>query len=409
MKFEAQQPLQSEGAAQSKSHSLTSEERTANDATLKHEFLLDPEIAYLNHGSFGACPREVFDAYQRYQRELEYEPVNILQRNFRPRMRAARASLAAFLGCGPDDLAFIRNTTYGMNLVARTIPLGAGDTILITDHDYGAVDRMWRTLAAEVGATLVRVPLALPAMSSEEMLDAVRSRIDSSVRVLAFSHLTSETSLRLPVAQLVELAREVGAVSVVDGAHAPGQVPLDLPALAADFYIGNCHKWLLSPKGAGFVYAAPEWADRIVPPVVSWGNISEGTSALLLENEWQGTIDISALLAVADAVAFLEQHRWFENIVPPCARLLEDSIGAILETTGQPSLYGAPDLHAPQMASFRLPAGDHSSLHSDLYHQHKVELPVVTGLQGEFFRVSVQAYNSADDLQRLVEGLKELL
>ena len=384
-------------------------ERTANDSTLKNEFLLDPEIAYLNHGSFGACPRVIFEAYQRYQRELEHEPVDFLQRHFKPRLRAARASLAAFLGCGADDLAFVRNTTYGMNLVARTIPLGAGDTILITDHEYGAVDRMWRTLAEEIGAKLVRVPLTLPATSSEAILEAFRSRIDSSVRVLAFSHLTSETSLRLPVAQLVELAREAGAVSVVDGAHAPGQVPLELQSLGADFYIGNCHKWLLSPKGAGFVYAAPEWADRIVPPVVSWGNISEGTSALLLENEWQGTIDISALLAVADAVAFLEQHDWFENIVPRCARLLEDAIGAILETTGQPSLYGAADMRAPQMASFRLPAGDYSSLHSKLYHRHKVEMPVVSGLQGEFFRVSVQAYNSADDLERLVAGLKELL
>ncbi|MDE0596736.1 MAG: aminotransferase class V-fold PLP-dependent enzyme [Roseibacillus sp.] len=376
---------------------------------MKNEFLLDPGIAYLNHGSFGACPRVVFEAYQRYQRELEREPVDYLQRHFRAKMVGARGSLAGFLGCGADDLAFVRNATYGMNLVARSLQVGAGDTILTTDHEYGAVDRMWRAFARETGAELVRVPLVLPATSPDAILEAFRSRIDPSVRVFAFPHIAAVPSVVLPVEGLVQLAKETGVTSVVDGAHAPGQVPLDLGSLGADFYVGNCHKWLLTPKGVGFVYAAAHQAERVRPPVVSWGNISEGTSALLLENEWQGTTDISAVLAVSDAIEFLEEHRWFEKVVPQCACLLEGASAALLEVTGEPSLYGSPGMHPPQMASFRLPPGAHSSLHADLYHQHKVELPVFSDSHGEFFRVSVQAYNSEEDLGRLVDALRALL
>ena len=381
----------------------------SNDRALRNEFLLDPRIAYLNHGSFGACPRAVFDAYQSYQRELEREPVDFLQRHFRAKMRGARTSLARFLGCGADDLAFVRNATYGMNLVARSLRIRPGDTILTTDHEYGAVDRMWRFFAEETGATLVQVPIPFPSTSSGAILDAFRDRIDPSVRVIAIPHIAAFSSLLLPVADLVRLAREAGVVSVIDGAHAPGQVPLDLGSLGADFYVGNCHKWLLSPKGAGFVYAAPHQAGLVRPPIVSWGNISEGSSALLLENEWQGTSDIAAILAVTDAIAFQERHDWFGKIVPSCARLLEDMTPTLLEVTGQASLYGSPTDHAPQMATFRLPPGDHSALHMVLYQEHQVELPVLSTPNGEFFRVSVQAYNRADDLQRLAEALKSIL
>jgi isopenicillin-N epimerase len=378
-------------------------------APLKSEFLLDPEIAYLNHGSFGACPRPVFEAYQSYQRELEREPVDFLQRTFRARMRAARECLAGFLQCDSDNLAFVRNATYGMNLAARSLPLGPGDTVLITDQEYGAVDRMWRTICAETGATLVRAAIPLPASSPEAIVEAVARHLDPSVRVLSFSHLSSESAHLFPIKPLLALAAEAGAISVVDGAHAPGQVPVDLRALGPDFYVGNCHKWMLAPKGAAFVFAADQWVDRIRPPVVSWGTISEGTSALLLENEWQGTIDISSLLAVADAIKFHEQHRWFEQVVPRCTRLIEEATPALLAVTGQDSLYACPELRPPQLATFRLPPGDRSTLHSELYHRHKVEIPIVGKADQFYFRVSVQAYNEAADLQRLADALADLL
>lgn len=377
-------------------------------ASLKSQFLLDPRIAFLNHGSFGACPRPVFEAYQRYQLELEREPVDFLQRTFRARMRAARGTLAEFLGCGADDLVFVRNATYGMNIVARSLPIGPGDTVLTSDQEYGAVDRMWATICAERGARLERVAVPVPVDSPAAITEAFARGIDRSVRVLAFPHISPMLAQVYPVAELVALAREAGAVSVVDGAHAPGQLPVDLGVLGADFYVGNCHKWMLTPKGAGFLYAAEHQADQVRPPVIGWGDISEGTTALLLENEWQGTHDISAYLAVGDAIDFAAQHRWPDEVVPRCARLLDEAGPALLEVTGAESIYRHAALRPPQLAAFRLRDCDPAKLHSDLFHQHQIEVPVQDTAHGAVIRVSVQGYNEASDLERLVGALAEV-
>jgi len=376
---------------------------------LKPEFLLTPEIAYLNHGSFGACPRTVFAAYQDYQRELELEPVNFLQRHFPEKMQLVRMKLTGFLHCHSDQVAFVRNATYGMNLVARSLPIGNGDTILTTDHEYGAVDRMWEALCSETGAKLKRVQIPLPVQCSQDLINAIVEQIDSSVRVLTFSHITSASSLRFPVEELVNVAAKAGIISVIDGAHAPGQIPLDLDRLNADFYVGNCHKWLLSPKGAAFVHTAARWTDRIRPPIVSWGNISKGTSSLLLENEWQGTADISATMAVADAIAFLESHHWFDKVIPACTRLLQSATTDLLEITAQHEIYGSEELRAPQMASLMLPPGDFANLHAQLFEQYQVEIPVFATSYGNLFRISLQAYNTEDDVLRLCAALKDLL
>jgi len=376
---------------------------------LKPKFLLTPEIAYLNHGSFGACPRTVFAAYQDYQRELELEPVNFLQRHFPEKMQLVRMKLAGFLHCHSDQVAFVRNATYGMNLVARSLPIGNGDTILTTDHEYGAVDRMWEALCSETGAKLKRVQIPLPVQCSQDLINAIVEQIDSSVRVLTFSHITSASSLRFPVEELVNVAAKAGIISVIDGAHAPGQIPLDLDRLNADFYVGNCHKWLLSPKGAAFVHTAARWTDRIRPPIVSWGNISKGTSSLLLENEWQGTADISATMAVADAIAFLESHHWFDKVIPACTRLLQSATTDLIEITAQHEIYGSEELRAPQMASLMLPPGDFANLHAQLFEQYQVEIPVFATSYGNLFRISLQAYNTEDDVLRLCAALKDLL
>ena len=351
----------------------------------------------------------MFEAFQRYQRELELEPVNFLQRHFPEKIHLARVSLAGFLKCNADQLAFVRNATYGMNLVARSLPIGPGDTVLTTDHEYGAVDRMWQAICSEAGARLKRVRIPLPARCAQDLVDAVTENMDPSVRVLAFSHITSASSMRFPAEELVGLAANAGIISVIDGAHAPGQLPLEIGLLNADFYVGNCHKWLLSPKGAAFVHVAGKWTDHIRPPIVSWGNISKGSNALLLENEWQGTADISAALAVADAIAFLESHDWFNEVIPNCTRLLDRATSCLLEITGQQDIYGSAELRSPQMASFLLPEGDHSGLHARLFEEYQVELPVFAAPQGNLFRISLQAYNTEKDITRLAAALQDLL
>lgn len=376
---------------------------------LKDQFLLDPEIAYLNHGSYGACPRPVFEAYQKYQKELETEPATLLYRNFSSRIQEVRESLSDFLNCGSDQIAFVRNVTYGMNMVAQTIKLGKGDKVLATEHEYGAVERMWEIICKERGAKFVKVKLPLPVNGPEEILNLIKEQADASVKVFTFPHIAAATAQVFPAKELVKIAKEIGAISVIDGAHAPGQISLNLNDIDADFYVGNCHKWMLSPKGAGFVYASRSYENKIRPPVISWGNISDGTSSLLLENDWQGTTDISSILAIQDSINFLKNHDWFNQFVPRSKKLIEEFNLRILEVTGMRNLYGHHSLEPPQMRSYVLPDGNYSSLHHDLFFNFKVELPVFLDQKEKFFRISVQAYNKNSDLERLIEAIDKLI
>ncbi|MEC9042599.1 MAG: aminotransferase class V-fold PLP-dependent enzyme [Verrucomicrobiota bacterium] len=376
---------------------------------LREQFLIDPTVAYLNHGSYGACPIPVFEAYQAYQKELETEPASLLYRDFASRIQKSRERLALFLNCQSDQLAFVRNATYGMNMAANSVDLQPGDKVLATNFEYGAVERMWEMICAERGAELVKVKIPLPYQSSEAMIQLFKSQIDSSIKVITFPHISAATAQLFPIKDLVQLAKSHGAISVIDGAHAPGQVNVNLKDIDADFYVGNCHKWMLSPKGVGFVYVARKWEDNIRPPAISWGNISSGTNRLLLENDWQGTTDISPILAVEDSITFLKENQWFNQVIPECSKLIDEFNTAILDVTGMRSLYEKNDFEPPQMRSFLLPDGNHSSLHNRLFHDFMIELPVFMDFEDHFFRVSVQAYNNRSDLERLIDALKELL
>lgn len=376
---------------------------------LREQFLIDPTVAYLNHGSYGACPIPVFEAYQAYQKELETEPASLLYRDFASRIQKSRERLALFLNCQSDQLAFVRNATYGMNMAANSVDLQPGDKVLATNFEYGAVERMWEMICAERGAELVKVKIPLPYQSSEAMIQLFKSQIDSSIKVITFPHISAATAQLFPIKDLVQLAKSHGAISVIDGAHAPGQVNVNLKDIDADFYIGNCHKWMLSPKGVGFVYVARKWEDNIRPPAISWGNISSGTNRLLLENDWQGTTDISPILAVEDSITFLKENQWFNQVIPECSKLIDEFNTTILDVTGMRSLYDNDCFEPPQMRSFLLPVGNHSSLHNRLFHDFMIELPVFMDFEDHFFRVSVQAYNNRSDLERLIDALKELL
>ncbi len=251
------------------------------------DFLLDPEVTYLNHGSYGACPAPVFARYQELQRELERNPSLFLARRFDELMAGSRASLAAFVGARPDDLVFVPNATAGLNAVIRSLRLEPGDEVVTTRHEYGAVTRTWEF----AGATLVHA-------EPEEVAGAIGPR----TRAVSISHITSPTALVLPVEEICAAARAAGVLAIVDGAHVPGQLPLDLERLGADIYAGNCHKWLSAPKGAAFLWARPEHQEWIDPLVVSWG-YDEGFTR---RHGWQGTRDPAAALAVPAAI---DAHR----------------------------------------------------------------------------------------------------
>ncbi len=208
---------------------------------LSAQFLLNPEIIFLNHGSFGACPRPVFEEYQRWQLELERQPVEFLGRRFDELLRAAREPLAAYVNCDTDDLTYVPNATTGLNIVARSLKLNAGDEIVTTDHEYGALDRTWEFLCEKNGALYKRAAIPTPMTTEDDFIERVWSAVTPRTRVVFWSHITSPTALIFPVQELCRRARARGIISIIDGAHAVGQIPLDLRALGADVYSSNCH------------------------------------------------------------------------------------------------------------------------------------------------------------------------
>jgi isopenicillin-N epimerase len=357
------------------------------------DFLLDPEVAYLNHGSFGACPRPVFGEYQRLQLELERGPTDFFNRRVsrwfwdggeQPgQLAEARAALAAFVGARAEDLVFVPNATSALNAVIRSLRLGPDDEVLTTAHEYGAIDRTWKFVEANL---VVCEP------------DELIGRIGPRMRAVSISHITSPTALVLGVEDVCAAAREAGVLSIVDGAHAPGHVPLDLEAVGADIYAGNCHKWLCAPKGAGFLWARPEHQGWIEPLVISWGYRDEADFAE--RHGWQGTRDPAAFLAVPKAI---EVHATFDL---DGAAALADEAERRLSALGLPRMPGRP---APFMRAVELPPGDPDELWKALYEEFRVEVPVYEWDGCRMLRVSVGPYNDETDIDRLVSALERLL
>ncbi len=338
------------------------------------EFLLDPDVVYLNHGSYGACPAPVLDRYQELQRELERNPSQFLGRRFHDLLAEARAALAAFVGARAEDLVFVPNATAGLNAVIRSLRLGPEDEVLTTRHEYGAVTRTWEFM----GAKLVYV-------EPGELAAAIGPR----TKAVSVSHITSPTALVLPVEEICSAARAAGVLSIVDGAHVPGHVPLDLERLGADVYAGNCHKWLLAPKGAGFLWARPEHQRWIEPLVISWGYGAEASFAE--RHGWQGTRDPAAALAVPAAI---EAHRKLD--LERCRRLaasFHDRLPPCGETP------------APQMWASEVAVADPESLQRRLFDEHRIEV-VASAWEGtSLLRVSIAPYNEPDDVERLLAAL----
>ncbi len=309
---------------------------------LREEFLLDPGVVFLNHGSFGATPEPVFAEYSRWQRELERQPVEFLGRRAEGLLDDARAAMARFLHCDPDDIAFNPNATTGINVVARSLALAPGDDVVGTDLEYGACARTWEWFCQKAGATYVRAHVPLPVTSPDDVAEAIFAEVTPRTRAIFLSHITSGTALRLPVEAVARRAREAGILCVVDGAHAVGQIPVDLETIGADFYASNFHKWLCAPKGSGFLYARREHHPWVESPIVSWGWVEDNEryrpeSQFVSRNQMQGTRDLAAYLAAPEAVAFQEAREW-EAVRERCHALAVEAQERIGALTGLPRL-----------------------------------------------------------------------
>jgi isopenicillin-N epimerase len=405
---------------------------------LLQHWLLDPEVTYLNHGSFGACPRAVLRVQDEWRTRMESHPVQFHDVELEGHLARARERLGEFLHAQASDLAFVPNATNGVNTVLASLGFEPGDEILTTDHEYNACLNAARRIAARHGAGVVVAPLPFPTNSPEQMAEALLERVTPRTRLVLISHVTSPTGIRLPVEQLVPELAQRGIDTLVDGAHAPGMLPLDIDALGAAYYTGNCHKWLCAPKGAGFLHVRRDKQALVHPLVTSHGANSPRADESLfrLEFEWTGTVDPTAYLSIPAALDFVggllpggwpEVMRHNHELVVAGRQRLLESIGGS-PPGGSPlapeSMLGSlaaiqiPDSLVPAAVAPAEDADPHATYPSDplrdaLSAEDRIEVPVFTwphtpadaAPPRRMLRVSAQLYNEPADYDRLAAAL----
>jgi isopenicillin-N epimerase len=391
----------------------------AKPAARRSLWLLNPKITFLNHGSFGACPKAVLKFQTDLRNRLEQEPIDFLVREFEPLLDAARASLAKFVGARPGNLVFVPNATSGINTVLRSLQFRKGDELLVTDHEYNACRNALDFVASRSGAKVVVAPVPFPLSKPEDAVEPILNRLSKRTRLALVDHVTSQTGMVFPIQRIVRALEQRGIETLVDGAHAPGMVPLNLEKLGASYYTGNCHKWICAPKGAGFLYVRKEKQTEIRPLVISHGANSARTdrSRFLIEFGWTGTWDPAAMLSVPEAIRFM-------------GNLLPDGWPSIMERNRALAIAGrrklcatlgielpCPDSMIGSLASIPLSAGEDlgppkSPLYLDplqekLMRKHRIEVPIIPWPKppARILRISAELYNSLADYEKLAAAL----
>ncbi len=372
---------------------------------LRTHFLLDDHVVFLNHGSYGACPRPVWETYTAWQGQVERQPVEFSRRH-EALLASARTSLAAMVNVQPNDLVFMVNATSGINVIARSFPLAPGDEILSTDLEYGALDLTWEHLCQRFGAKYVKAHVPKPFTTHEAIVEALWSQVTDRTKAIYLSHITSGIAAIMPVAEICGRARASGILTIVDGAHAPGQIALDLTELGADIYAGNCHKWLCAPKGSAFLYVHPDQQEWIESLTISWGWRPDNT--FLSRNQQQGTRDISSFLAVPRAIEFQREHDW-TSVRVSCHERLRAFRQRMHDRYGIEPLYPNTGDWFNQMALIEIPSIDPARLRDTLLHNHNIEIPCMRHGDTSCVRVSVQGYVTDDDFDRLATALDAIV
>jgi isopenicillin-N epimerase len=383
---------------------------------LEH-WALDPSIVYLNHGTVGAPPRKVLAAQQAIRDAIERQPSRFLLRELaglrgvaggaQPgalKLQAAADAVAAFLGARGEDLVFVDNATTGTNAVLRSLPLERDDEILITDQAYGAVANVAAFVARERGALVRTVTVPYPVFDPGALVEEFERAVSPRTRVAVFDHIVSATGIVLPVAEIAARCRARDVRVLVDGAHAPGQIALDLPSLGVDWYTANLHKWAHAPRSCGVLWAAPDRQAGLHPPVVSWG-LDQGFHS---EFDWVGTRDPSPWLAAPEGIAFLKElgvaavRAYNHGLAWDAARLLGDRWG---------TTFGVPEAHVPSMVTVPAPErfgatrDDATRLRDALLFEDEIEVHAHAAYGRVWIRVSAQVYNDRSDVERLAEAV----
>jgi isopenicillin-N epimerase len=376
----------------------------------KELFLLDPNVTFLNFGSFGACPKAIFEDYQKWQLELEREPVQFMTVKGLNYLKHSREALSTYIKCHPDDIVFTPNPTYAFNIIAKSIELNKGDEVLTTNLEYGAMDKTWEYYCKQKGAKYVRREINLPLTTKNDFIEGFVKGITKNTKAIFISQITSTTALILPVHEICALAKEQGILTIVDGAHVPGHIPLDLTKLQADIFTGACHKWMMAPKGCSFLYIKKEYQKSYDPLIISWGfnSAAPSHSQFLDYHQLQGTRDFSAFLTIPKVIEFLKKYEW-EKQSAVCRKLVLDNALRFCELLGTKPLCPLNDTFLGQMFSIPIHTTEPETLQRDLFEAYKIEIPVMRHGPNIFLRFSVQAFNTQKDLDLLYEAIKEII
>ena len=369
-------------------------------------FQLNTEVTHLNHGSFGACPKPIFDDYQKWQLELEEDGMAFMVYTGPTYLKQARESLGKFINCSGEDVVYTTNPSYAINIITKSFKFKPGDEILATDIEYGAMDRAWNYYCKKSEAKFVRQHISLPIQSVNQVVEDFFKGLTPNTKAIFISHITSSTALKLPVEAICKKAKEHGLITIVDGAHVPGHIDLDLQKLEADVYTGACHKWLLTPKGCSFLYVKNEFQNLYDPLIVSWGYESDKPSdSLFLDyHEYQGTRDYSAFLTVPKAIQFREDYNW-AIVAESCVNIALDNYEDVCDLMGSSPICPVNEVFLGQMCSVPVKTSDPLQLQKMLFEKYKIHTPVFTQGKDSYLRFSINGYNSQDDIEKLKNAI----
>jgi isopenicillin-N epimerase len=377
---------------------------------MKTQFLLDPTITFLNHGSFGACPKPIFEEYQRFQKELETEPVYFLIKKQKEYLQLAKNSLAKFVGCSPNDFFFTSNPTIAINTIMRSLNLKSGDEILTTNHEYGAMDRTWNFYCKKTGAKYIRQNISIPIVSKQQIIEEFWKGYTSNTKIIFLNQISSSTAIVFPVKEICEKARELGLITIIDGAHVPGHIDLNITNLNPDFYTGTLHKWMLAPKGSSFLYVKKSFQEMLDPLIVGWGyeSLTPGESQFLDYQEFQGTRDISSFLYTPTVIDFLYHNDWKSKTLIS-KKIVLDNYQRFCDLLNSQPICPISNEFLGQMASIPIKTFHPVELKELLFEKYKIEIPIMP-LNGNYYiRYSINAYNSQKDLDVLYAALENII
>jgi len=374
----------------------------------KNSFLLKEGITYLNHGSFGACPRVIFEDYQNWQFKLEKQPVQFLTEELYPALKESRVSLSAFLGCDQDEVLFFQNPTTAISNIIYNLNLNPGDEVLMTDHEYGALVRAWNAWGKKFKVHINYAHVTLPLESKDKFFEDISSKISSKTKVIFLSQITSPTGLVFPIEDIITFAKQRKIITIVDGAHVPGHIDLNIHNLGCDFYTGALHKWMCGPKGTSFLFVKKEHQKWIKPVIYSWGKDGDDPecSEFLQDFQWQGTRDMSAFLTIPKVINFFKND--IEGSQDFSKKLILNSLqqfGNVLRT--KPISRG--DDFLGQMISFPLPKSTDQNLKEVLWKNYNIEIPIFEWNKEKFIRLSIHIYNDQKDIDSLMNALRSII